>query len=96
MIALLQSGRLTTAALVALVAMPIISGIGQAATSPFGVGLPEQNTTAGLLPWIAALQKATVKKKQVTWRARLALPRSNSPTSLIRASAIMYSISTGS
>ncbi len=57
MIAHLQSGRIMTAALFALVAMPVLSGTGQAATSPFGVGLPEQNTTAGLLPWIAALQK---------------------------------------
>lgn len=57
MIAQLRYNRLATAAFVAFVVIPLFAGVAQAATSPFGVGLPEQNSGAGLLPWIAALQK---------------------------------------
>ena len=56
MIAHLQSGRLVAAAILVVAAFPLAAGAAQAATSPFGVGLPEQNTNAGRLPWSAARQ----------------------------------------
>jgi len=52
-----RTGFAAWAAALTGLALLLSQGPASAAQSPFGVGLPEQSSATGLLPWVAALQK---------------------------------------